>query len=74
MDSVINFFLMNEISHCLCVIFNMLKIYLAGRINNTVGTFAENSLHCCDIFMPVICWEYIFCLNVMSYKYPCIKF
>jgi len=55
MDGVINFCLMNEISHCSCFIFTMLKIYLAGRINNTVGTFAETSLHCCDIFMPVLC-------------------
>ena len=54
MDSVINFCLMNEISHCSCFIFNMLKIYLAGRINNTVGTFAETSLHCCYIFMLVL--------------------
>jgi len=50
MDRVINFCLMNELSHCLCVIFNTLKIYLAVRINYTVGTFAETSLHCCDIY------------------------
>jgi hypothetical protein len=55
MDSVINFCLMNEISHCSCLIFSTLKIYLAGRINNTVGTFAETNLHCCNIFMPVLC-------------------
>ena len=46
---------MNEVSHCLCVIFNTLKIYLAVRINYTVGTFAETSLYCGDIFVPVLC-------------------
>ena len=55
MDSVINFCFMNELSHSLCLKFNVLKIYLAGRISSTVGTFAETILHCCDIVFPVFC-------------------